>query len=218
MTHQIIKDLNWRHSTKKYDTSKKISAEDLTVIYEAMRLSASSINSQPWRFIVIESQEARERMSKTFVNKFQFNEPHIFDSSQVILFSHNPHYTREDYAEVVDNGIKKDGRTKAEDRDSAFGGFFFAELNTDEQGNTAPWTKAQLYLALGNTMHTLARLRIDSTPIEGLDAELVNKEFVKELGGYQCEVALAIGYQHTDNYNASLPKSRRRLESVLFKI
>ncbi|NYT28334.1 MAG: nitroreductase family protein [Candidatus Thiodubiliella endoseptemdiera] len=217
MTHQIIKDLNWRHSTKKYDTSKKISAEDLTVIYEAMRLSASSINSQPWRFIVIESQEARERMSKTFVNKFQFNEPHIFDSSQVILFSHNPHYTREDYAEVVDNGIK-DGRTKAEDRDSAFGGFFFAELNTDEQGNTAPWTKAQLYLALGNTMHTLARLRIDSTPIEGLDAELVNKEFVKELGGYQCEVALAIGYQHTDNYNASLPKSRRRLESVLFKI
>ncbi len=217
MTHQIIKDLNWRHSTKKYDTSKKISAEDLTVIYEAMRLSASSINSQPWRFIVIESQEARERMSKTFVNKFQFNEPHIFDSSQVILFSHNPHYTREDYAEVVDNGIK-DGRTKAEDRDSAFGGFFFAELNTDEQGNTAPWTKAQLYLALGNTMHTLARLRIDSTPIEGLDAELVNKEFVKELGGYKCEVALAIGYQHTDNYNASLPKSRRRLESVLFKI
>ncbi|MBA5249529.1 MAG: NAD(P)H-dependent oxidoreductase [Gammaproteobacteria bacterium] len=217
MIHQIIKDLNWRHSTKKYDTSKKISAEDLTVIYEAMRLSASSINSQPWRFIVIESQAARERMSKTFANKFQFNEPHIFDSSQVILFAHNPSYTRENYAEVVDNGIE-DGRTKLEEREGAFAGFFFAELNTDKNGDTSAWTKAQLYLALGNTLHTLARLQIDSTPIEGLDVALVNQEFKQELGGYQCEVALAIGYRHTEDYNAELPKSRRRLDSVLFTI
>ncbi|WXT99582.1 MAG: Major NAD(P)H-flavin oxidoreductase [Catillopecten margaritatus gill symbiont] len=215
--HQIIKDLNWRHSTKKYNADKKVSAEDLAVLYEAMRLSASSINSQPWRFIVIESQEARQRMSDTFAHKFQFNQPHIFESSQVILFAHNPKYTRENYAEVVDNGIE-DGRIKLEDRESGFGGFVFAELNTDKNGNTAPWTKAQLYLALGNTMHTLARLKIDSTPIEGLDADLVNQEFAKELGGYQCEVALAIGYQHSEDYNAKLPKSRRRLDSVLLKI
>jgi hypothetical protein len=43
-----------------------------------------------------------------------------------------------------------------------------------------------------NTLHTLARLKIDSTPIEGLDIDLVNQEFKKELSGYQCEVALAI--------------------------
>jgi hypothetical protein len=47
-------------------------------------------------------------------------------------------------------------------------------------------------------------LKIDSTPIEGLDIDLVNQEFKKELGGYQCEVALAIGYQHTEDYNALL--------------
>ncbi|SFV87306.1 Oxygen-insensitive NAD(P)H nitroreductase / Dihydropteridine reductase [hydrothermal vent metagenome] len=217
MTHQIIKDLNWRHSTKKYDANKKISKENLTILHEAMRLSASSINSQPWRFIVIESQESRERMCKTFANKFQFNAPHILESSQVILFAHNPNYTRENYAEVVDNGIK-DGRTKIEGREDAFAGFFFAELNTDKNGDTSAWTKAQLYLALGNTLHTLARLKIDSTPIEGLDAELINQEFKAELGGYQCEVALAIGYQHTEDYNAKLPKSRRRLESILFEI
>jgi nitroreductase/dihydropteridine reductase len=55
MTHRIIKDLNWRHSTKKYNANKKASKEDLTIIYEAMRLSASSINSQPWRFVVIKN-------------------------------------------------------------------------------------------------------------------------------------------------------------------
>ncbi len=218
MTHPIISDLNWRHTAKKYDPSKKVSKEDLEILYEAMRLSASSINSQPWKFIVIESDEAKQRMSDTFANKFQFNQPHVFDSSQIILFAHNPHYTRGDYAEVVDKGIE-DGRTKPEDREGAFGGFFFAELNTDESGNTAPWTKAQLYIAFGNTLHTLARLKIDSTPLEGIDTDLVNTEFKEELEGYQCDVALAIGYQHPeDDFNAALPKSRRSMESVFTHI
>tara|TARA_B110000196_G_scaffold282423_1_gene263699 strand:- start:8974 stop:9261 length:288 start_codon:yes stop_codon:yes gene_type:complete len=92
-------------------------------------------------------------------------------------------------------------------------------LNTDEQGDTSAWTKAQTYLALGNTLHTLARLKIDATPMEGIDIDLVNEEFKNELGGYQCDVALAIGYHHPDeDYNAKLPKSRRRLDSILVRI
>ncbi len=215
MDNPIIEDLCWRYTVKKYDTSKKIPQEDLDVLFEAMRLSASSINSQPWRFVVIESDEAKERMSNTFAHKYQFNQPHVFDSSHIILFGHNPRYTRDDYAEIVDNGIK-DKRTKIEDREAAFGGFMFAELNTDEIGNTGGWTKAQTYISLGNTLHTLARLRIDSTPMEGIDTDLVNEAFKKELDGYQCDVALAIGYRHPqEDYNAKLPKSRRRHNSII---
>jgi len=124
-----------------------------------LRLSASSINSQPWKFVVIESAEAKERMSKTFAQKHQYNLPHVFDSSQIILFAYNPRYTRDDYAKVVDKGIE-DKRVKPEDRESAFAVFMFAEFNTDETGNTSSWTKAQTYLALGNTLHTLARLKL----------------------------------------------------------
>lgn len=218
MTHEIINDLNWRYTSKKYDSTRTIPQQDLEVLYEAMRLSASSINSQPWKFIVLESDAAKERMSQTFTNKFQFNQPHIHESSQIILFAHNPHYSRNDYAEVVDKGIE-DGRTKPEDRESAFGGFFFAELNTDESGYTGEWTKAQLYIAFGNTLHTLARLKIDATPMEGIATDLVSDAFKEELGGYQCDVALAIGYQHPEeDYNAKLPKSRRSLESVFVHI
>jgi len=195
MVHPIIENLLWRHSTKKYDAGKKIPEEDLDVLFEAMRLSASSINSQPWKFVVIESEEARERMSKTFAHKHQYNQHHVFDSSQIILFAYNPRYSRDDYAKVVDKGIE-DKRVKPEDRESAFGVFMFAEFNTDETGDTSTWTKAQTYLALGNTLHTLARLKIDSTPMEGIDIDLVNEEFKKELDGYQCDVALAIGYHH----------------------
>jgi nitroreductase/dihydropteridine reductase len=218
MDHLILEDLNWRHSVKKYDTSRKVSQENLDVLFEALRLTASSINSQPWKFIVIESVDAKQRMHKTFAHKFQFNQPHVFDSSHIILFAHNPHYTRDNYAEIVEDGIK-DKRTKPEDRESAFGGFVFAELNTDEQGYTGHWTKSQTYIALGNALHTLARLRIDSTPMEGIDLDLVSEEFKKELDGYQCDVALAIGYRHPqDDYNAKLPKSRRPLDNILIRL
>lgn len=216
--HPIIEDLLERHTTKKYDPTRKIPQGDLDVLFEAMRLSASSINSQPWKFVVIESEEARTRMDKTFVHKYQFNQPHVFDSSQIILFAHNPRYTRDDYAEVVDKGIA-DQRTKPEDREAAFGAFMFAELNTDETGNTGSWTKAQTYIALGNTLHTLARLKIDATPMEGIDTDLVDEAFKKELDGYQCDVALAIGYHHPEeDYNAKLPKSRRNPDSVFVHI
>ncbi|MPY23451.1 NAD(P)H-dependent oxidoreductase [Shewanella psychropiezotolerans] len=215
MTNPIIADLESRYTTKKYDSTKRVSPADLEVIYEAMRLSASSINSQPWKFIVIESDEAKQRMHDTFANKFQFNQPHIKSASHIILFAHNPSYTREDYAKVVDKGIE-DGRTKPQDRDQAFGGFAFAELNTDENGNNAAWTKSQTYLALGNTLHVLARLGIDSTSMEGIDSELVSEIFKDELGGYVSEVALAIGYKHSqEDYNASIPKSRLAMEEVI---
>ncbi len=218
MVHPIIEDLLWRHATKKYDATRKVSQEDLDVLFEAMRLSASSINSQPWKFVVIESSESKERMHKTFAYKHQYNQPHVFDSSHIILFAYNTHYTRDDYAQVVDKGIE-DRRIKPENRESAFGAFTFAELNTDETGNTSCWTKAQTYLAFGNTLHALARLRIDSTPLEGIDIDLVNEEFKEELDGYQCDVALAIGYHHPkDDYNAKLPKSRRSLDSILVRI
>lgn len=218
MVHPIIEDLLWRHSTKKYDATRKIPEEDLDVLFEAMRLSASSINSQPWKFVVIESSASKERMNKTFARKHQYNQPHVFDSSHIILFAYNPRYTRDNYAQVVDKGIE-DGRTKPEGRESAFDVFTFAEFNTDDTGNTSCWTKAQTYLAFGNTLHALARLRIDSTPLEGIDIDLVNEEFKEELGGYQCDVALALGYRHPeDDYNAKLPKSRLSLDTILVRI
>ncbi|RLA08016.1 MAG: NAD(P)H-dependent oxidoreductase [Gammaproteobacteria bacterium] len=218
MTHPIIKDLLWRHATKAYDPNKKISTENLDILYEAIRLSPSSINSQPWKFVVISSDEAKQRMSETFANKHQFNQPHIIKSCQTILFAHNPQYNKNDYDKIINKAII-DERLKPENHGTAFKSFMFAELNTDEKGDTGNWCKNQIYLALGNTLHTLARLQIDSTPLEGIDTELVNKEFKKELAGFKCELALCIGYHHQQqDFNAVLPKSRHNLSDILVHI
>ncbi|MBH0072467.1 nitroreductase family protein [Pseudoalteromonas sp. NZS127] len=215
MTHPIISDLEKRHTAKHYDAAKRISDHDINVIYEAMRLSPSSINSQPWKFIVIESDQAKQRFHDSFANMFQFNQKHAKTASHIVLFAHKTNYTRDDYARVIDTDIKN-GRTQSENREHAFGAFAFVDMNTDEQGNNATWTKAQTYISLGNTMHAAARLGIDSTPMEGVDAQLLGEIFSKELDGYVCDVALALGYHDSaEDYNAKLPKSRLDAEQVI---
>ncbi|MFV0576671.1 MAG: nitroreductase family protein [Vibrio sp.] len=215
MTHPIIKDLENRYTTKRYDANKKVSPEDMKILMDAIRLSASSINSQPWKFVVLESDEAKQRFHNTFANKFQFNQPHATAASHIILFAHKLKYNKADYEKVVDKGIE-DGRNKPEEKQQAFGAYAFVELNTKEDGFNNEWTKSQTYLALGNALHILARLGIDSTTMEGVDSELIGKEFADQLDGYECHVALAIGYHdHAEDYNAGLPKSRLSAEEVV---
>lgn len=215
MKHEIISDLENRYTTKKYDPSKKVSADDLAVLLEALRLSASSINSQPWKFVVIESDEAKQRMHDSFANMHQFNQPHIKACSHVILFAHKLEYTRDDYEAVLNKAVA-DTRITEEQKEAAFGSFKFVELNCDKEGQHKAWTKPQAYLALGNALHTLARLNIDSTTMEGVDSALISEIFADELKGYECHVALAIGYHHSsEDYNASLPKSRKAFEDVI---
>ncbi|KJY89431.1 flavin reductase [Vibrio neptunius] len=216
MTHPIIKDLNTRYTAKKYDASKRISAEDMEVIKEAIRLSASSINSQPWKFIVLESDEAKQRFHNTFANMHQFNQPHAKEASHTILFAHNPRFTKDNYKKVVDAEVTSGHLPAERYNDMLNGAFGFAELNTDETGFNGNWTKAQTYIALGNTLHTLARMGIASTPMEGVDPELIGEEFKQELDGFVCDFALALGY-HKDgeDYNHGLPKARLPLEDVI---
>jgi nitroreductase len=39
---KIIEDLNWRYATKNFDTTKKVSAQNIDTIHEALRLTPSS--------------------------------------------------------------------------------------------------------------------------------------------------------------------------------
>ncbi|WP_349663906.1 nitroreductase family protein [Cellulophaga lytica] len=216
---QIIEDLSNRYTSKAYDKTKRVSAEDLATIEEVLRLSPSSINSQPWKFIVIKSDEAKQRLAKTF-EKYKFNQPHATSASEIILFANKVHYSKEDFKKRLDASMAA-GRMNQKGYDKMLtNAFKFAEMTADENGNNSHWTKAQSYIALGNVLHTLARLNIDSTPMEGVDADEIQKEFAKELGDdYECTFALAIGY-HNDgkDYNRKLPKARMAKEDVILEL
>ncbi|WP_076539497.1 nitroreductase family protein [Shewanella sp. UCD-KL21] len=216
MSHPIIADLNKRYTVKKYDSSKRISAADMDVVKQAIRLTASSINSQPWKFIVLETDAAKQRFHQTFANMHQFNQPHATEASHVILFAHNPKFTKDDYRKVVDVEVSS-GHLPADMYDNMLNGAFgFAEQNTDDNGFNGHWTKAQTYIAIGNTLHTLARLGIASTSMEGVDPSLIGEIFKEELDGYVCEFALAMGYhKEGEDYNFGLPKSRLPEQDII---
>lgn len=215
MSHPIITDLNSRYTAKKYDSSQHISTEDMAVIKEALRLSASSINSQPWKFIIVESDEGKQRLHNSYANKHQFNQPHAKEASHTILFAYDPKFTKEKFAKRVDAEVSS-GHLPADMYEMFMGAYAFAESNTDATGYNGNWTKAQVYLALGNLLHVLARLGIASTPMEGVDAELIGELFKDELDGHICEVALAMGYHKAgEDYNHGLPKARLAAEQVI---
>jgi len=54
-----------RFSARKY-TDEPVSDEDLAYIMECARLAPSAVNRQPWKFIIVRSKEARERLWKAY--------------------------------------------------------------------------------------------------------------------------------------------------------
>lgn len=50
-----------RESCRVY-SDKKVSREDLTHLVDVARFSPSDCNSQPWKFIIIDEEDAREKV------------------------------------------------------------------------------------------------------------------------------------------------------------
>jgi nitroreductase len=79
-TNDFNKIITGRRSIKNYDKSVKISREEMTKILTLATLAPSSLNMQPWRFLVIESPEAKEKL----VPLARFNQTQVETSSAVI--------------------------------------------------------------------------------------------------------------------------------------
>ncbi|WLV24531.1 nitroreductase family protein [Aciduricibacillus chroicocephali] len=84
MSYQKTNDFNHilkgRRSVKDYDTSVKISREEMTEILETATRAPSSVNMQPWRFVIVESDEAKAKL-KPLV---RFNQNQLATSAAMI--------------------------------------------------------------------------------------------------------------------------------------
>lgn len=52
-----------RRSIKTYDPNVKISREELSAILEKASRAPSSVNMQPWRFLVIDTEEGKNKLA-----------------------------------------------------------------------------------------------------------------------------------------------------------
>ena len=51
-----------RRSIRNFDTSVKIPREELLEILDKTVTAPSSVNMQPWRFVVVDSEEGKEKL------------------------------------------------------------------------------------------------------------------------------------------------------------
>ena len=60
----IIEAFNYRHACKEFNPEKKISDQDFNFILETGRLSPSSFGFEPWKFLVVQNQNLREKIKE----------------------------------------------------------------------------------------------------------------------------------------------------------
>lgn len=190
-----------RYTTKKYDSSKKIDNHTIEKLKEILRLSPSSINSQPWKFTFVADEEIKSRLAEFSLG----NREKVLDASHIVIFS-----VVKDAEAFENNKLKllPEYTTTYYNR--------VLKPRGDEQIMT--WLTSQVYLSLGFFLSATATLGIDSTPMEGINTK--EYDAILKDDNYKTLFAVAIGYRDKEDENQpSLnPKFRLDAEDVIRSI
>lgn len=214
----LTETLNWRYTTKKFDSTKKISEADMAEVKNLLRMSPSSVKLQPWHFIVAETTEGKARIAKGTQGFFHFNEPKVTNASAIVLFCSKIDADDAYYQHIADTE-DKNGRFPNEDIKNGFLGAVkaFAGIHKYDLKDQQHWMEKQVYLNIGSFLLGVASLGIDATPMEGIDVKALDEEFGLREKGFTALVAVSIGYRAESDFNSTdkTPKSRLP-ESELF--
>ncbi len=207
----LIEDLQWRHAVKAYDPGKKVSEADLNTILEAARLAPTSSGLQPFRIIVVENQELKDKMMAGALN------PEVMrDSSHVLVFAAWDSYSNEKIDKVYDyhTDVRELPRGRFGSYTDKIKSMYGAQTPEEHFAHTA----RQTYIALGMALAQAAELKIDSTPAEGFSNQVVDEILgLKELGLRSVSL-LYLGYRDEANdWLSSMKKVRIPMEEFIIK-
>ncbi|WP_299779686.1 NAD(P)H-dependent oxidoreductase [uncultured Formosa sp.] len=211
----ILNAFNFRHATKEFDATKKVSDEDMKFILETAHLSPSSFGFEPWHFIVVQDKELRELLKPVawgaplkldtashFVLGLSMKAPMVKHDSEYIM--HMMKDVKQLPQEVID--MYSTFYREFQERDF--------DLDTDKK--LFDWSSKQTYIALGNMMTAAALTGIDSCPIEGFHQEkaeaLLQEKFGVDTDKYGLSFMVAFGYRKAD---PEFGKSRRDFEAIV---
>lgn len=208
----ILDAYQFRHACKEFDATRRISDEDFDFILETARLSPSSFGLEPWKFLVVQNPELREKL-RPLVWGGQKQLPTA--SHVIVTLIRKSGFMRYDSAFVHDfmRQVQKFPEDAAQTRTQILEKFQredFALLDSERTIND--WSGKQCYIALGNMMTAAAMIGIDSCPIEGFGLEPVQQLLAKEIGlnleQWTVAYLLAFGYRKGDPARAKTRQSR----------
>ena len=211
--------LNNRYSVKEFDATKKISDADFKQVKDVLRLSPSSVNLQPWHFLIADTPEGKARIAKGTQGFFHFNTPKVLDASHVIVIAARTN-ADDAYMTSILEQEDKDGRFAAQEfKDQMHGGrMLFADIHKYDLKDLPHWMEKQVYLNMGSLLLGVAALGIDACPMEGVDVKALDEEFGLREKGYTALAVVSLGYRKDTDFNAKLPKSRFSEETIITKL
>ncbi|ALJ00876.1 NAD(P)H-dependent oxidoreductase [Rufibacter tibetensis] len=207
----LLQDLNWRYATKRM-TGEKIPQEKLDNIFEAIRLSASSMGFQPYNVVVVEDPEMRKQ-----IQAVAFNQPQIVEASHLLVFAAWDPLSEEQVAAYMNQIASERGVSP----DSLAG--FSNSINSMIKSRTAEenfnWAAKQAYIALGTGLVAASAEKIDSTPMEGFNPPALDELLGLREKGLRSVALLALGYRDAEkDVLASAKKVRRPADKFFLKV
>ncbi|MGE8015239.1 MULTISPECIES: NAD(P)H-dependent oxidoreductase [Bacillus] len=213
---KIIEAFNFRHACKEFDPMKKISEDDFKFILETGRLSPSSFGYEPWKFIVVQNKELREKLLPySWGAGGQLSTASHF----VIVLSRNikdMHYDAEYIQHMMKDiiGLPEEGQQMRYEFFKKFQESDFKLL--DSERAVFDWSSKQSYIALANMMTSAAQIGIDSCPMEGFDKEkvdsLLRQEGILKDDNLEVSVMVAFGYRKGE---PKFNKTRQTMDTIV---
>ena len=191
-----------RYATKKYNPIKKISSEQIDELKEIIRLSPSSINSQPWKFTFVTSEDVKSELA----SQSYMNEQSINDVGLLVVFSvmeEIKHFEKRNIS-ILPEGWRT--------------GFYEPMIKANGDAAVKSWMEHQVYLSLGYFLSACISMGLDATPMEGINREAYQQILVQD--GYAPLFAVAVGYADLSDFMhpSVFPKSRFELDEVVQSI
>jgi nitroreductase len=205
---ELLDKLNWRYAAKAMN-GDKVSPEKIDNIIEAISLAPTSSGLQPFEIIVITNQEVKDE-----IKPIAWNQSVVSDCSHLIVFTAWDTYTEDRINKMFDltntvRGTKNEGWENY--RQMLLGSYpkQDAEVNFNHAAK-------QAYIALSQAIIAAALQGVDSTPMEGFDADALDKILgLREKGLRSC-VMLPIGYRDVENdWLVNLKKVRKSKEDLV---
>jgi nitroreductase/dihydropteridine reductase len=204
-----------RYTTKAFDASRKIPQETINELLDQLRHSPSSVNSQPWHFVVASDEQGKARVAKSAEGAFAYNEAKMLNASHLIVLCTltempESHLQALLTQEALDGRFASDEAKAGQDKTRRG----YVSMHKYDQKDVQHWMEKQTYLALGTLLLGAASLGLDATPMEGFDFKKLDEELGLRDKGFTSLVVVSLGYRSDSDFNAKLPKSRLPAESV----
>lgn len=214
--NEILNAFNFRYACKEFDLAKKIPDEEFEFILETGRLSPSSFGWEPWKFVVVQNMELREKL-KEYTWGAQKQLPSA--SHFVLLLARKSIDTKANssYINYIAKEVQKLPDNIIKMKLDFYKNFQEKDFDLTDERKLFDWACKQVYIPLANMMSVAAQIGIDSCPIEGFDRDQVDR-ILKEAGIIDIEhfsiaVMVAFGYRAK---NTRIPeKTRQPLEKVV---